>query len=120
MMPKNEAAEQALRQRKLLSLVGFAKKAGKLTVGCELTLAAARSGKRAPKLVLVSKDCAENTKKRIRNTCTYYNVPYFFTDASSEALGKIAGKDTTVSAVGVLDTGFAEAAKKYLCQEDEK
>ena len=120
MIPAKEALDQAGRQRKLLSLVGFAKKAGKLTVGCELTLAAGRSGKRAPKLVLVSKDCADNTKKRIKNTCTYYNVPYFMIDASSEALGKIAGKDTTVSAVGILDTGFAEAAKKYLCQEDEK
>ena len=116
----NEASGATMPQKKLLSLVGFAKKAGKLAVGCELTLSAVRSGRRAPKLILLSSDCSENTKKRIQNTCTYYNVPYAFIDATGDALGKIAGKETSVAVVGILDPGFAEAVKKYLPERDEK
>ena len=116
---KNETPDPGETTRKLLSLVGFAKKAGKLTVGCELTVSAVRSGKRAPKLILLSSGCSENTKKRIKNACTYYNIPYFFIDVSSEALGKMAGKETAVSAVGILDAGFAAAVKKYLPNGNE-
>ena len=117
-MKKEISLDAAERERKLLSLVGFAKKAGKLSVGCELTLSAVRSGRRAPKLILLSADCAENTKKRIKNTCTYYSIPYFFIGVPGEALGRMAGKETGVAVVGLLDAGFAAAARKYLPEKD--
>lgn len=64
-------------------------------------------------LVIVSEEASENTKKKFRNMCTYYEVPYF-EFGSKEELGHATGREMRAS-LAVQDAGFSEAMKKQLC-----
>ena len=94
-------------------LIGLAMKAGKIISGSDLVETGIRTGK--AKLVLLAQDASDNTKKRLRDKCTYYQVPiYLYSDKN--ALGKMIGKEER-SAAAVTDDGFAEAIKKILDSE---
>ena len=58
-------SEENREIQKLLSLIGLARKAGKLTVGTEAVCDSIRGGK--VKLVIASAEASDNTKKRISN-----------------------------------------------------
>ncbi|MDY5023246.1 MAG: ribosomal L7Ae/L30e/S12e/Gadd45 family protein, partial [Blautia sp.] len=62
-----------LINNKTMSLVGLATKAGKTASGEFSTEKAVKTGKAY--LVLVAEDASENTKKKFRNMCTFYEVP---------------------------------------------
>lgn len=100
----------SLAQNKIYSMIGLAMKAGKLTSGEFSTEHAVKAGKAY--LVIVSETASENTKKKFRNMCTYYEVPlYFF--GEKETLGHAMGKEFRAS-LAVLDEGFAKAIRKCL------
>ena len=102
-----------MAQNKAYSMIGLATKAGKTTSGEFSTEKAVKSG--AAALVIVSAEASENTKKKFRNMCTYYEVPlYFFGD--KEELGHAMGKEFRAS-IAVLDEGFAQAIEKHLIIE---
>ena len=61
---------------KVLSLLGLATKAGKIASGEFSTEKSVKSGKGF--LVLVAADASENTKKKFRNMCEFYEVPVYF------------------------------------------
>jgi ribosomal protein L7Ae-like RNA K-turn-binding protein len=69
------------------------------------------------KLVIVSQDAADNTKKLFRNKCEFYHVP-FFLYGGSEELGHALGKEARVS-LAVTDGGLAEALGKLLKENCE-
>ena len=101
-----------LRQAKKFSgLLGIAKKAGKVVAGTNLVTDAIRKGspKTLPAAVFLAADASENTKKRVRNCCTYYEIPLHITALTTEALGQAIGKTGNVSAVGVTDRGLCDA-----------
>lgn len=103
---------QALR--KLNSYVGFAKKSGRITVGCNLTVDGIRSGGRKTPLVAVcASDAAKNTVSRIENCCKYYEVPLVKPPVTSEELGKTVGSLAEVSVVGITDMELAKAILKF-------
>lgn len=92
-----------LKQDSVLSLLGLAKRAGKIVSGEFATEQAVREHK--AKLVIVSADASKNTKKLFTNKCTYYEVPYReYSD--KESLGHAIGNELRTS-VGILDEGFA-------------
>jgi len=94
-------------------MIGLATKAGKITSGEFSTEKAVKTGTAA--LVIVSAEASENTKKKFRNMCTYYEVPlYFF--GEKENLGHAMGKEFRAS-LAVLDEGFAKAIEKHLIIE---
>jgi len=102
-----------LAQNKIYSMIGLATKAGKLASGEFSTEHAVKTGKAS--LVIVSETASENTKKKFRNMCTYYEVPlYFF--GEKEMLGHAMGKEFRAS-LAVLDEGFAKAIEKCLMNE---
>ena len=88
-------------------MLGFAMRAGKLTVGTDMTLAKVKSGKGKVRLVLVSADASDATKKRLINKCDFYGVECIVTAISAGELGERLGKLYAPSAVGVTDDGFA-------------
>ena len=105
--------------KKLTGLVGMAMKAGRLTVGCERICDAIRSGTPRIVVVIMASDAAENTVKRIVNCCTYYGTDYMKQGdpengfpLTSVELGHAIGKTGAVSAVGIIDRGFAKAIAK--------
>ena len=89
-------------------MIGMAMKAGKVASGEFATEKAVKTGKAA--LVIVSEAASENTKKKFRNMCAYYQVPiYFF--GEKEELGHAIGKEFRAS-LAVLDDGLAKAIEK--------
>lgn len=63
-------------------------------------------------LVLVAEDASENTRKKFRDMCDFYEVPvYVFGD--KEELGKYCGKEFRAS-LAVQDENFAKAIMKEL------
>ena len=93
--------------QRILSYLGFAKKAGKLVSGqgnCENALKSNKA-----QLVLLSGDVSDNTKKHFCDMATYRSVPiYMFTGAD---LGASIGKEEHKTVV-VTDKGFSEAIIK--------
>ena len=74
-----------------------------------------KSGKAA--LVIVAEDASDNTKKKFRDMCKFYEVPiYFYGD--KDTLGHAMGKEFRTSAA-VTDAGFADEIKKQLTVEEE-
>lgn len=65
------AMENKIQQQKALNLLGLARKAGKLTTGQDLVLAAIRSGK--AKVVLMANDCGQSTQKKFTDKCKSYD-----------------------------------------------
>ncbi|MEE8826442.1 MAG: ribosomal L7Ae/L30e/S12e/Gadd45 family protein [Eubacteriales bacterium] len=97
-------------ERKALSYIGFAARAGKAPGGEFSTLEAIKKGK--AKAVFISGDASDNTKKKFRDKCTYYHVPMAYI-ADRQTLGKAVGK-TDRTSVAVTDASLAEAAIKAL------
>ncbi|WP_225903873.1 L7Ae/L30e/S12e/Gadd45 family ribosomal protein [Anaerocolumna chitinilytica] len=97
-------------EKKVFSYIGLAAKAGKLVSGEFMTEKAVKEGK--AKLVVVSEEASDNTKKMFTNMCTYYKVPiYFFGDKTK--LGHAIGKEFRASLV-LLDKGLADEVEKQL------
>ena len=99
---------------KLLQMIGMAKRAGKLVSGGFLSDKAIKSGE--SRLIVLSRDISDESRKSITDSCKYYNVKYI-EYADREQLGKITGGgERTV--VSINYSGFAEAVLRiYSAQE---
>lgn len=95
---------------KVLSMVSLATKAGK-TVSGEFSVEKSVKDGRA-KIVIVSAEASDNTKKKFTDMCTFYNVPVYFY-GTKEKLGHYMGKEFRAS-MAVLDDGFKDALEKQL------
>lgn len=98
---------------KAYGMIGMAMKAGKVASGEFATEKAVKTGKAA--LVIVSEAASENTKKKFRNMCDYYEVPIRFL-GQKEELGHAIGKEFRAS-LAVLDAGLAKAIEKNFIRE---
>ena len=65
-----------MKPDKILSLVGLATRAGKTASGEFCTEKEVKTGSAA--LVIVAGDASENTKKKFRDMCEFYEVPIYF------------------------------------------
>ena len=101
--------------KKILSMLGIAKKAGKVASGEFLCEESIRNGK--AKVVIVSDEASDNTKKRFRDKTTYYQVP-LYERFSMEALGKAIGSETR-AVISVNDAGIARTIIKYFTNEQQ-
>lgn len=79
----------------ILGNIGLCRAAGGVTTGFDSILAEVRS-KRA-KLVIISSDASERTKKQLRDKCAYYSVKCVETEFSAEELGVSVGKPSAVA-----------------------
>ena len=70
-----------MKNNRVLSLIGLATKAGKTVSGEFSTEKSVKTGKGL--LVIVAEDASENTKKKFRNMCSFYEVPIFFFSITS-------------------------------------
>lgn len=93
-----------------LSMLGIATKAGKTATGEFATEKAVKEG--SAYLVVVAGDASDNTKKKFRNMCDYYQVTIkVFADKNS--LGNACGKEFRAS-LAVTDAGLANAVIKQI------
>lgn len=90
--------------RNLLSLVGLAKKAGKLEIGEEPVGGAARAGQ--AKLIIVAEDAAENTARRASHFAEAGHVKCLTVPFTKAELGAVLGRSSCAMAA-FTDAGFA-------------
>ncbi len=90
---------------KILSLLGLARRAGRLEMGYDAAVSAAR-GKEA-RLLLAAKDVSPKTYKNLCYEGERAGVPTVRLDSGMEETGRACGKKAGVLAV--TDSGFAKA-----------
>jgi len=93
-------------------MVGLATRAGKTVSGEFATEKAVKEGK--AKVVIVSEEASENTKKLFANKCSYYKIPMYVVGTKNE-LGMVTGNQSRAS-IAVIDRGFADAIINKLSQ----
>ncbi len=98
---------------KILSLLGFAAKAGRLSFGFEASVQSINSSK--AQLVLIAEDISPKSLKEIRFFAEKKNIKYFILKgidikALSIAIGRKCG------IVSVNEVGFAKALEKVLIE----
>ena len=105
-----------MKNNRVLSLIGLATKAGKTVSGEFSTEKSVKTGKGL--LVIVAEDASENTKKKFRNMCSFYEVPLYIL-SDKETLGHSMGKEFRAS-LAVQDWNFAQAIMKALDGEGKE
>lgn len=105
-----------MKNNKVLSLIGLATKAGKTVSGEFSTEKSVKTGRGF--VVLIAEDASENTKKKFRNMCDFYEVPLYVLSCKEE-LGKAMGKEFRAS-LAVQDENFAKAILKELEKAEGK
>ncbi|MBQ2938386.1 MAG: ribosomal L7Ae/L30e/S12e/Gadd45 family protein [Clostridia bacterium] len=93
---------------KILGLIGLAMKAGKVSFGADSV--EENIVKKKVKLVIVSKDSSERTRKKFVDICENYNIPIII-DGDIENLSKAIGKNNK-AIIGIKDINFADSIQK--------
>lgn len=99
-----------------LSFLGLAKRANKLTVGCDSVVKSMADKK--SRLVIMASDISNNTKKVILKNAKAYNVHTIIVKADKNELGSAVGRLAAV--VSVDDEGFARSLKLKLADDKEE
>ncbi len=93
---------------KILTLLGFASKAGKLSFGMDMSLASIKAGKSS--LIVCASDVSDKSKKEIGFHTQNKNVPFIFlTDEDIDTVSKAVGRKCGI--ISVNDKSFADAIK---------
>lgn len=95
---------------KVLSMLGIARRAGRVASGEFSTEKAVKTGK--AHLVVVASDASDNTKKMFRNMCAYYGVAYRV-GAEKDVLGHAIGQQMRAS-LAVTDENLARTIEKLM------
>ena len=106
-----------MNETRLRGMLGFAMRAGKISIGTELVCTAMASKKNPPKLVLVASSASEGSKKKVFTKCEFYEIKAVQLNMSAEELGSLLGKSFAPVTIGVMDEGFAEQIIKALGEE---
>ena len=83
-------------------------KAGKVSFGSDSV--EENIVKKKVKLVIVSKDSSERTKKKFEDICQNYKIPIII-DGDIESLSKAIGKNNK-AIIGIKDINFARSIQK--------
>ena len=77
--------------------------AGGVRTGAETVLGEIRAGR--AKLVLLSSDASDRTKKQISDKCKFYNIKLFETQYTADALASVIGKKSPCAAIALTGRG---------------
>ena len=97
---------------KLLSLLGLARRAGKLSMGFDAAAEAAKKG--SSRLLLIGSNISDRTKRSMTAVAEDTGVPLIILTAPIESISSSVGKHTGI--ISVNDEGFAKKMKT-LCEE---
>lgn len=104
-----------MNRDRVLQMIGLAMKAGKVKSGEFLTETEVKSGGAC--LVVLAGDASDATKKKFRNMCEFYQVP-FCIYGDKDTLGHAIGREFRAS-LAVTDDGFAKEIRKRLNQTED-
>ncbi len=115
-------AAEKIRDQKILSLLGFAMRAGRLSCGTDKVCDEIRRHgfpeqsnsriRRRSGVVIIAKDASDNTKKRIVNACNYYHIGFITSNISSEELAQRTGRSSAAAVCATFDPGFSDGIIK--------
>ncbi len=97
------------------SAIGMANKAGALVTGTDACLRAVKAG--VVKIVVLSEEASENTRKKVINACRVKNIPCM-EYGKGGMLGKMTGKSHRI-VVGVRDKNLSKLILSKMQQERE-
>lgn len=100
---------------KVLSMLGMARRAGKLQAGFERCEAAVKSGRAA--LTLACSDISHKTQKELSFVCDKYRVTFISTDLTIAELSDAIGVRAGLAAI--CDNGFAKRLTSLLTAKRE-
>lgn len=103
--------------KKLLGMLGLAKRAGKVSTGTFICEKMIKS--RTARLVLLAEDASDNTKKSILNSCEFYKIKVIEL-SDMESLGHAVGAKAQRAVVSVNDENFAKAISDIYSIMSEK
>ncbi len=98
--------KKASETERILSLLGLAKRAGRITAGVPLICEKLRSPS-PPDLVVIAEGAAENAKKRLSDKCAFYRIRSLRIDADPAELAHSLGRADRVAGAAVSDKGLA-------------
>ncbi|MDE7390480.1 MAG: ribosomal L7Ae/L30e/S12e/Gadd45 family protein [Lachnospiraceae bacterium] len=101
---------------KALNFLGLAKRANKLTIGCDSVVDSMAQGKSS--LVLMAGDISNNTKKVILKNAKAYGVHTIIVKGTKDELSHALGRLTAV--ISVDDEGFARGLELKLADDKEE
>ncbi len=101
---------------KLLSMLGLARRAGRLSCGFDASVDSMKIGKSA--LLLLANDLSERTERAVKAKAEQYSVGYIMCGRDMSSIGNAIGKKMT-GIISVNDSGFAEKLKA-LCAENRQ
>ena len=105
-----ECFRQAVKNRGLERSLKTEMQAGKVKSGEFAAEKSVKTGRAA--LVIVAGDASDNTKKKFRDMCAFYKVP-FMEYGTRETLGHSIGKEFRAS-LAIEDVGFYKAIRKQM------
>lgn len=97
---------------KIFSLLGLARRAGKLSLGHDAVIQSVV--KNRAKLCLASGETSERLRRELEHACSFKdkNIPFFTLPCGMEKLSKAVG--TKIGVLSVDDEGFAAAIQKNI------
>ena len=98
--------------QRLRGMLGFAMRAGKVLIGTEIVCKAMANSKSGLKLVVISCEASEGTKKKISTKCEFYRIKMVQIKMSTDDLGSLLGKSYSPATIGITDEGFATEIEK--------
>ena len=91
---------------RLRGMLGFAMRAGKVTIGTEPVLRGL-SDKKPPALVLLAADAAPHTAEKVQRKCAACRVPLIVLPMDGTEIGALLGKTYAPVTLGICDARFA-------------
>lgn len=95
---------------KVATMIGFAKRSGNLANG--FTAVSIHLKKRKAKLVIVSEDISEDSKRKIVNLCKAAGTTYY-AHGTRDEIGRAIGRDES-TVIAILDKKFAKIVEENL------
>ncbi|MBP5153489.1 MAG: ribosomal L7Ae/L30e/S12e/Gadd45 family protein [Lachnospiraceae bacterium] len=99
---------------KFWSMLGIARKAGKVESGAFAAEKAVRSGK--AHLLILAENASDNTKKHFHDLCVRFGVPLAAAGSDSD-LGRALGQESRMVAC-VTDEGLAAAVSRLYAEQN--
>lgn len=100
-------------ENKILSTLGLCRKAGKTVTGVDAVCKRMREAGDVY-LVLAANGISENTKKKLSDKASFYEVKVVYTDFDMISLGTAVGNNSGSACVGITDKGLSDSISKNL------
>lgn len=97
-------------ENKILGLIGLCRKSGNLVFGTDSCIDMIQRKK--VKLVIITQDAAERTKKNFQILCELNLVPFYIFGTKDE-ISKAIGQENKV-VIGIKNKSFAEEIAKWI------